>query len=715
MTNVAPGYDPCGQSVTAPPPRNLGRHLTMRLGLVAWLVAATQAAEPAGRDKFAAVFAPAELGHARLAPDGRHLAYWFRERNEMFVGVLDIDAAAVTMRQSIGPEREEPLGTILPAALNAVGHLSWISPRRLVIQTTNRGVVALDADGRNPAWLVDPRKNPWIHTRSLPSPPLSDPTGTLPYSFPAASYPRRVRLVGAPPGNFVTVEASNYAPMSTRDRELEVFRINTANGKAQRTFEDTIAGRLFYDQQGRPRLLLSEAKSPPRFLYNAAEAGRPAWKPLGEQLRGASSEFEVTADAFFRPRSVPLAFDVDPDVLYIGSNVGRDTMGVYGLNVKTGQRTRVAIEIAGYDAIEPESLSPETALVFDRFTQKLAGVRVRGVKATTAWADAELAGVQRQLEQKMPRHSLLVEDWDEKRDRFLVRAFNRTDPGGFLVYTKSTDQLRSYLSLAKPSPAPRQIVTTPWMRRLADGRMLSGNLMRPVGASTAAIPTVLYMPDPWSAADAGYNPEVAALCQMGVAVLEVSTRGSQGRGLSNWLAGRENLDRVVAEDYLAALDALATEAGLDRENVAAFGRGFEGTLALRLMQLHPDRLRAVVALDPVTDLSGWLQARSSSSAVLEAQYAKRRAYFGTDATRLKAQSPETHPEQLVKPLLLAAVSGYPAPGVEPRKLRNLVRSAGRAPQWVESSVERPGPASRTELFEAIEKFLTAELRVKADR
>jgi hypothetical protein len=68
----------------------------MRVGFLALLVVVTHAAEPVGKEKFAPTFAPLAAGHARLAPDGRHFAYWFREGEEIFVGVVDIDAAAVS-------------------------------------------------------------------------------------------------------------------------------------------------------------------------------------------------------------------------------------------------------------------------------------------------------------------------------------------------------------------------------------------------------------------------------------------------------------------------------------------------------------------------------------------------------------------------------------------------------------------------------------------
>lgn len=92
----------------------------MRVGLLAFLVVVTHAAEPAGKEKFAPTFAPLLAGHARLAPDGRHVAYSLREGDEIFAGVVDIDAAALKMRQSVGLMYETPIGSFMPAGFTYV-------------------------------------------------------------------------------------------------------------------------------------------------------------------------------------------------------------------------------------------------------------------------------------------------------------------------------------------------------------------------------------------------------------------------------------------------------------------------------------------------------------------------------------------------------------------------------------------------------------------
>lgn len=88
---------------------------------------------------------------------------------------------------------------------------------------------------------------------------------------------------------------------------------------------------------------------------------------------------------------------------------------------------------------------------------------------------------------------MIVLDWDERRERFLVHAFHRTDPGAFLIHTKPEDRLRSFVPLAPGALTARQPVTTPWIRRLQDGRVLTGNLALPANPRARPIPTVLHM------------------------------------------------------------------------------------------------------------------------------------------------------------------------------------------------------------------------------
>jgi len=71
------------------------------------------------------------------------------------------------------------------------------------------------------------------------------------------------------------------------------------------------------------------------------------WKALdqiaGNRRRGPG--FHVAPETFFAERAVPIGFDENPDLLYFAANIGRDTFGVYGLNLKNGQPTRFAFEI----------------------------------------------------------------------------------------------------------------------------------------------------------------------------------------------------------------------------------------------------------------------------------------------------------------------------------------------------------------------------------
>ena len=66
-------------------------------------------------------------------------------------------------------------------------------------------------------------------------------------------------------------------------------------------------------------------------------ASPPLASPSALQTFSPSAlSFSVSPDNVFAHRSIPLGFDADPAILYYASNVGRDTYGIYAVNLKTG-------------------------------------------------------------------------------------------------------------------------------------------------------------------------------------------------------------------------------------------------------------------------------------------------------------------------------------------------------------------------------------------
>ena len=147
----------------------------------------------------------------------------------------------------------------------------------------------------------------------------------------------------------------------------------------------------------------------------------------------------------------------------------------------------------------------------------------------------------------------------------------------------------------------------------ADGKTkLYGSLTLPTAttSSTASVPLILNpyggpLPTPgvhngWGAP---YFNEL--LAQHGFAVLTVENRGGGGRGREFQQAAFHNFGPVQFSDQLAALDqTLAKYPQLDAKRIGWWGWSWGGSFTLYAMT-HTDRIRAGVAVAPVTDFRNY--------------------------------------------------------------------------------------------------------------
>src|SRR5690606_27887271 len=120
--------------------------------------------------------------------------------------------------------------------------------------------------------------------------------------------------------------------------------------------------------------------------------------------------FSISPENVFGERAVPLGFDEDPSILYFAANIGRDTFGIYDLDLETGQRGGLVIENPHLDLIDitASGVPQAGALVFDRFTRKLVGVRYHGNRRMTAWLRSDLLAVQDALASAFENQSVEI-------------------------------------------------------------------------------------------------------------------------------------------------------------------------------------------------------------------------------------------------------------------------------------------------------------------
>jgi dipeptidyl aminopeptidase/acylaminoacyl peptidase len=674
-------------------------------------------------EDYAPFFAPMRVSQATLAPDGRHVAYVIRYSAQTIVAIVDIDLGEMEKTVPVPGQT----GRIASAA--NVDSLTWPDARHLVIASNRQLVQGVELDSERETRLSDedvavrrPRRSRSLRVLDQ----LPDASGTV----------------------YVEAQGSLFAGGRGDIIPTTLFQLEVATGRRKQVGEGDAIGYLLYDQQAHARILqASPMKRTQTFQYSARSKGWGRWKDLDRFLGSSELVFQVTVENYYGGRSFPLAFDYDPNVLYFASNVGRDTYGLYALNLRTKRRTAFVIEDSHCDLALPDAprAFARSLLIFDRYRRRLAGVRLAGDQPRTRWFDDGLAAVQAELGSQFPQRQVELLGWDEARQRYLVLVTSASDPGRYYIFRRRE---RLAVELARRMPW----LTADELHRTEDfafdspaGTHLRGYLTFPSQARITPPPLVVLCHDgPWSREEAAYNADAQALAAMGLTVLRVNYRGSSGFGTTHRNAIRGHLDGPPVEDLAAAVDWVVAHYPVDQKRIALFGEQFGGYLALRTLQMHPKKFRCAVTINAPTQLARWFiepelknllanagagaayrsdrpvdstDDRSAFSYVfspprpVDFMREAKRAAFNLDNASLDTVSPLQHAEDIAVPLFLIHTPDRDIGSWHGLVMRDRLRQRDVEVDYWELDADYPlrQPQGRAELFARIEEFFNLHL------
>lgn len=729
--------------------------------------------------RFAGLFRLFRTERAALSPDGRHLAYSVREGEDLFVVTLDLDHPAqlkarvkVVDDRAATPmlarnQRERTPGRIL--------WLGWVTPDRLVVETNavhtqpvsadgdwaswSGAILAFDADGGNARQLASPADlpefaqdpggaNPFSPARprgfaalagaptpdqpaesvdagieveaGVALPPEEDPDAApVPPTDTGSMQPRSLHVFAFDPERAGAIRlVAQGAARGNGLRSLGFYSLDPRNGRLTNLADELVpvTRRTLVDRQGRARIEVPGTvltDFPFRFEYRGTHGLRRS-RPLDEAAGQAG--FSVSPANYFGERAIPLGFDENPDVLYFASNLGRDTYGLYSLNLATGQRGSVTLENPAYDLIGPPGAGfpdPHT-LVFDRFTHQLTGVRFQAHHRTAAWFRPGWQAVQAELEASLPGRSVELLEWDEAGRRFLVATEGPADPGAFYVFDRDTKQLREFVRRAPWVETNHAHTTIPFGFGLADGARLTGFITVPAQPRMKPVPLLVLCPDePWARVTPDFQRDVHALAGMGFAVVQYNGRGAWGLGRKQREAITAGYDLVQVEDLATLVAALGQRFQINPQRVALLGRGHGGFIALRAIQARPELFRCAIALEPPVDLAGWLANLRWTDDDVAPHLT--RAWLGDEA-RLRAAPLTREPGKIAKPIL---VLSHPGPDGSPRRpvylaarrFAEAVAGHGVTAEFADLPTDYVAglPAARARVFDRLEAFLNEHI------
>jgi dipeptidyl aminopeptidase/acylaminoacyl peptidase len=705
-----------------------------------------QAADLVSEKRVEQLFRPPRGERMTLSPDGHYLAYTEHAGGELAIVIMDLER--LERKTRIIADEDRPILHSKEKQRTELRFMRWAAGDRLVFAPSIE-VIESAAKLPDPEFLA---RLP-ADAELPPIPPLL-PRILAPVMAVDADGKRPKQLVDAKDFQTMTQDGSALmrAPQikgfAAGDRAhllfeiqsvdggpTELFRLNVETGKHQvvhrevvpdpdydarsgtRTYKATPAGPV-YDWQGRARVyqLPDAGGAGVSAFYRSAESSR--WQKFeGPAGAGERIRFTRTPETYFEPRTIPLGFDFDPNVLLVASNVGRDTFGIYGLNLKTWQRTALALEHPRYDLASLNATFPSPALLFDENRQTFAGVRARGVRPFTVWTDPELAQLQRTLDARFPQRTVEISEWNDARTVLLFRVSGGTDPGRIYAYRRDEDRMIE-LTRSMPWLPTAELHTTNFFEFDGPGgAQLSGFLTFPRTPRLNPAPLVVWFATGMPAQPhPEFDPQAQVFADMGFVVCRLNQRGVLGLGAKHRDALRRDIGGAPAADAVAAIEWIARHHRIDRKRVATFGEGFGGYLAVRATQLHPEAFRCAVTFEPMLDFAAAVEPPPDSEGQPSFSQRVNRIFLEGGGADLRKLSLLAHADQLSTPVFIAtrraplnAEQSFAAAAVE--QLRSQLRRRDIPCVIVDINQDFlvGSPAARTRVYRALEEFFNLNL------
>lgn len=520
----------------------------------------------------ATMFRRAAYANVTLSPDGQSIAATIPLNDRQNLAVLDLKQRAPVL--------------LTRFTRGDVNSITWATNNRLLYTTGDQqglefrgdgGLFAVDRDGANPRTLVEPV--------------LVNDKVKFVYRFTRVL--RRIK--GS--NDEVLVTANDRSEDSQ-----DIYRMNIDSGrKALLSFDSPgFVASWVVDSQLKPRAAISIDMRRKRWWSSVRSPDDKGWITIAEwdeKLQGVI---------------IPRAFDpVDPSVLYVNANVGRDTLAFFKFDTKTMKLGEMVAGTARYDLgsfwLIGGPLGESGQLLFNGVEEdgpaQLVGLRANLDRPTTVWFDDEGARQQRTVDAALPG---AVNTFDPYKTRSLVRSSSPTNPGAFYWYDRDKRQLEDSGLRVRPGLdpawlAPMQYVT--WTAR--DGMKIGGYLTLPRNFKAGSpVPFVLHPHGgPWAKDNWGFDREVQFMANRGYAVLQPNFRGSTGYGAKHLRASYKQWGGAMIDDMLDGVQWAIDQGYADKDRMGVYGASYGGYSALMAMVKRPDWFKWGINYVGVTDMT----------------------------------------------------------------------------------------------------------------
>jgi dipeptidyl aminopeptidase/acylaminoacyl peptidase len=349
----------------------------------------------------------------------------------------------------------------------------------------------------------------------------------------------------------------------------------------------------------------------------------------------------------------PIGFTHAGDMLYIADSRGRDTSALFAMDMATGEATLLA-EDPRTD-VDQTIRHPRTkavqavAFVYERKRWEILDPAIEADLAYLATlADGELEIASRSLDDAIWIVGYLLDDGP-----LSYYLYDRVAGTATFLFTNRADL--EGLTLAKMRPVVIQA---------RDGQDLVAYLTLPAGTPEDAAPLPMVLVPhggPWGRDVWGYNGFHQWLANRGYAVLSVNFRSSTGFGKAFVNAGDRQWGGTIIEDQQDAVKWAIGQGIADAERIGVLGGSFGGYSTLAGLTFTPELFACGVDLVGPSNLITLLETVPPYWKPMFEMLATRVGDPRTEEGQalLRAHSPLTYADRIVRPLLIAQGANDP--------------------------------------------------------
>lgn len=465
------------------------------------------------------------------------------------------------------------------------------------------------------------------------------------------------------------------------DAQREVFRVNVNSGKRKLIKSQRQSIYSWHtDHNSEIRLGIGYNKDKLFTIFRKAD-GR--WINLNKTNWHEMFDFE--------------GFTQDANVIYASGQSEHGTLGLYRLQVETGEILEQVFVHPKYD-IQSVTYHPVTGYV--------SGVSYIDDHYRVKYFDKDLARIKRGIDKALPDTNNYIVGRAKSRRAYLIYSDSDIVPGAYYLFDRDKGQLglitTTYPDFDISKSARTRAVSIP----VRDNSTIPAYLTVPSGIMEPANMKTVIMPHggPHARSTADWDYKAQFLANRGYLVIQPNFRGSTGYGVDFLVQGKNQWGGLMQDDVTDTTQWLIEKGYADPDRICIVGASYGGYSALMASVKEPNLYKCAVSVNGVADLPS-MKSRDGHF-IGGSEWGKT---WGLEGTRDEDVSPYDRADEVNIPILLiSSRDDRRVPYKQSEKMHKKLKKLGKQSRYVEmkdGDHYMMTSTARKKMLSEVEKFL----------